>query len=92
MIRLAFAASCLVDSSQNLIIDPDFSEENSSLKQSEHMIVYDPNDFDRSVAMNHFGKFDFPLLPKISEFIAQSAIIPISEAVKASIVEKLEKL
>ena len=92
MIKLAFAASCLVDSSQNLIIDPDFSEENSNWKQSEHMIIYDPNDFDRSIAMNHFGKFDFSLIPKVSKFISQSAIIPIAECVKASMVEKLEKI
>ena len=93
MLRMAFAASCLLDPQGNIILDPESSEEQSSnLNKSEHLIVYDPSNFNRSIAMNHFGKFDFADIGKVSKVLAEEAILPISEEIKNVIREKLEKL
>lgn len=90
---MAFAASCLLDSQGNVILDPEASEEQSSnLNRSEHFFVYDPSNFKRSLAMNHFGKFDFADIGKVSSVLSEEAILPISEAIKNVIREKLEKL
>lgn len=93
MLKMAFAASCLLDSQGNVILDPELSEEQSAiLNKSEHFVVYDPSNFNRSIAMNHFGKFDFSAIEKVSKVLAEEAILPISEEIKNAIREKIEKL
>lgn len=93
MLKMAFAASCLLDPQGNIILDPESSEEQSpNLNRSEHFVVYDPSNFNRSIAMNHFGKFDFKDIGKVSNVLTNEAILPISEKIKNVIREKLEKL
>lgn len=90
---MAFAASCLLDCQGNILLDPELSEEQSTdLNRSEHFVVYDPSDFNRSIAMNNFGKFDFADIGKLTNVVANEAILPISEEIKNTIREKLEKL
>lgn len=90
--KLAFAASCLLDPQGNVLLDPEGCEEASpSLNRSEHFVVYDPENFDRSLAMEHFGKFEFDHLSVIKNVLIQEGILPINEVVKSSIIEKLNK-
>ena len=93
MLKMAFAASCLLDPQGNVILDPESAEEESpNLNRSEHFVVYDPSNFDRSLAMNHFGNFDFKDIGRVSKILAEEAILPISEEIKNAIRKKLEKL
>ena len=93
MKRMAFSSSCLVTKNGNILIDPDFSEEQSSLlNQSEHFLVYDPSDFNRSISMNHFGKFDLSIVSKVSKVLIESSIKLICEQVKNEVKIKIENL
>lgn len=93
MIRMAFAASCLLDTQGNIIIDPDQSEEQSqSLNRSEHLIIFDPSNLNRSLSQNHFGKFDLASIGKVSKVLADEAILPISEEIKNQLGAKIERL
>lgn len=90
---MAFAASCLLDGNGNILLDPDHSEESStSLNKSEHFVVFDPEDFEKSIAMEHFGKFNFLDISKVKEVLIQSEIVPICEIIKNSLQEKIESL
>lgn len=93
MIRTAYATSCLLTSQGNILLDPDHLEESSSsLNQSEHFVVYDPEDFDRSLSMEHFGKFDFEAVSKVKNVLIQEGILPVNEIITSAIIEKIKKL
>jgi ribonuclease PH len=91
MVRMAFAVSCLLSSNGNLRLDPDASEEeDSSINFSEHFVVYDPNDFSKSIAMNHFGTFDLEAVFKVSKIMFDSGVMPIHEEIKSKVIEDIE--
>jgi len=88
---MAFAVSCLLSPSGQLFLDPDSTEENDcQLNISEHLVVYDPEDFDKSIAMSHFGKFELEAILKVSRVMFDSGILAISEEIKSKIVEDIE--
>ena len=89
MIRMAFASSCILDSQGNLLIDSDSSEESSPFT-SEHFLVYDPSDLKKSLAMNHFGKFNFQDIPKVSNILIEMGILPIAEEIQNVVRKKIE--
>ena len=82
-----------MDTQGTILIDPDYSEESSkSLNQSEHFLVYDPEDLKKSIALEHFGKFNFEAVTKVKSVLIESEILPICEIIKNAIREKIEKL
>lgn len=90
LIRMAFAASCLIGSNNQILVDPEASEEQSQLSnRSEHFVVFDPSDFERSIASFSFGTFSFDDLRKATAVMKENSITPIEEAVKEALRSKL---
>lgn len=46
----------------------------------------------RSLAMNHFGKFDLEAVARVSKVLAEEAVLPISEEIKIALRVKIERL
>lgn len=86
---MAFASSCLIDSRGSLLLDSDASEESEQFS-SEHLEIYDPADLKKSLAMNHFGKFNFEDISRVSPTLIEKGILPVAEEIQNVLRKKME--